>query len=182
MKKLLGIVVLGLLWCNVVFGDSLKTILKNSERVVNFNPETELNNMLSSSSLPKCKGQNGFGWDDVKKENIEWNNCIGISTFSYDDVWDGAPQWYVGEFKNASFNGNGILLIGGEGISLLYVGQFKNDELHGEVIRTIGSPAMGKKYLVGRKARGYDDSAIRGIWENGELISIWKNGKWIEIE
>ena len=39
MKKLLGIVVLGLLWCNVVFGDSLKTILKNSERVVNFNPD-----------------------------------------------------------------------------------------------------------------------------------------------
>ena len=190
MKKLFLYVFLLLLFCNVGFAkDSMTTIFKNSERIANWDAEAEINKMLSESSLPRCKGQEGFGWDEDKQENVEWNNCIGISDPSHINTdlttFGTGLAVYVGEYVKGSFEGKGMLLWGDiKGLRRLYIGEFKNDVPHGEGVVTTGftEPFPGRKQFLVRKAMGSDDSAVKGIWEDGYMIKIWKNGKWIDSE
>ena len=193
MKKAIFVIIFGLLWCNVGFGkDSMTTLFKNNEIIDKFNAEVELNKMLSNSSLPKCEGSEGLGWDEVKQEYVEWNNCIGKADPMHTNTDLSTAGWmvtelavYVGEFVNGNFEGKGMILWGDiKGLRRLYIGEFKNDVPHGEGIVTTGftEPFPGRKQLIIRRTMGTDDSAVKGIWEDGYRSKIWKNGKWIDWE
>ena len=129
MKKLLAILVLGLLWCNTLFGES---------------------------SLPPCQGENTqwtncFGTHTFAyggKYVGEWKDGIphGQGTETSPD-----GRKYVGEYKDGKFHGQGTYTFA-DGTK--EVGEFKNDEFYtGQTIESesekkekskTGSSGLGK--------------------------------------
>ena len=136
MKKLLGIVVLCLLWCNTSF---------------------------TESTLPPCQGEdhtqyvNCYG-SYVGKDYSEIYNQPGL-TADYTGEFGNSPglshgkgisksyvngeytNGYVGEFKDDKFNGQGTFT-GADGFK--YVGEWENDKFHGQGTLTW---ADGNKYV-----------------------------------
>ena len=130
MKIFLGIVVLGLLWCNTLFGES---------------------------SLPPCQGEHGTQWTncfgtmtsaDGRKYVGEWKDQLpnGQGTITYTD-----GHKYVGEWKDGKYHGQGTFTFP-DGTK--EVGEFKNGEFYaGETIESesekkekskTGSSGLGK--------------------------------------
>ena len=104
MKKLLGILVLGLLWCN------------------------------TASALPKCEDNDPKKWTNCegsfdypdKKYSGEWKDGKrhGQGTLTSPD---GAK--YVGEWKDGKFHGQGTATYAS---GSKYVGEFKDGKRHGQ--------------------------------------------------
>ena len=175
MKKLLGIVVLGLLWCNIVY------------------------------ALPKCKGEDYSKWtscvgtytNDKHKYTGEFGNDPGkrhgkgISVnkkgykfegiFKNDRIYRGTlttPKIdivYRGQFKNDKFHGYGTLLF--NDLDIEYVGQFKDGKQHGK------GREVDKKYkiiYVGDFKDGkYDGTGtIRFLDSKVKYVGQWENHMW----
>jgi len=88
----------------------------------NDNKEKILEELLSKSSLPKCKKTNDLNY------SYKWNNCIGIAKGRKDGHF---PGTYIGEFVDGSFQGYGMLFSDKNDIPeylKMYVGQFFDDE------------------------------------------------------
>ncbi len=166
MKKLLGIVVLGLLWCNTSF---------------------------AVSSLPLCQGEDNAQWTncvgtyenkDVSKPDDEYK-----MTRDYMGEFGSTPgkregkgksrvyrdgkfhSTYVGEFKDGKANGQGTFT-GSDGSK--YVGEFIDDRQNGQGTETY---ANGDKYVG-----GYKDGKKHGqgtyTWANGsKYVGGYKDGK-----
>ena len=100
MKKLLGILVLGLLWCNAGFAESKKQIIINNHK----------------SSLPECAGGEADITKDLSRWS-QWDKCFGILKM-------GELIFHV-EFKNGDMHGKGFVDTGGDGI--MY-GKFKKGD------------------------------------------------------
>ena len=170
MKKLLGIVVLGLLWCNTSFAES---------------------------TLPPCQGEdytqfvNCFG-SYVGKDFSEIHNLPGL-TSDYTGEFGNSPglahgkcnfEVYLngeydgkckGEVKNDLMNGEGICIcIDGN----KYVGEWKDDKFHGQGTWThvggdkyVGEFKDGKWH--GQGTCTFADGIIKkGIWENNKLVKL----------
>ena len=93
MKKILGILVLSLLWCNASFAETLESIEKKYE-----------------SSLPECEG----GEADFAKDMlriVKWDNCFGTTIL----IEDGQKTIFNIEFKDGEMKGKGTI-IGSGGI------------------------------------------------------------------
>ena len=175
MKKLLGIVVLGLLWCN------------------------------ASLALPKCEGNDYKKWRNCSGtlKNEDGHIYTGSfdnngKRFGYSEIkyYDG--DYYLGYYKNDLKHGIGIYK---HHYGLKYSGEFKNNLSHGQGILEY----LSKWYLVaefkeGRIVRGtikHDDGTIftgtfchidsafqqitrllnhKGTWEFPDG-SVWKGTK-----
>jgi len=88
MKKLLGIVVLGLLWCNVGIAETKKQKIINKYK----------------SSLPECAG----GEADIMKDLsrwTQWDKCFGILIMEIENE----EQIMHAEFKNGEMRGKGFV-------------------------------------------------------------------------
>ena len=144
MKKLLGILVLGLLWCNTLFGES---------------------------SLPPCQGEdtqwtNCFGTDtspDGRKYVGEFKDGKphGQGTFTYSN-----GDKYVGEFKDGIRHGQGTLTyVDGD----KYVGEFRRGEFHGLGKYKCSSIKEDLGILDCKPGR-----IIKGIWEDNRLVNVMK--------
>ena len=109
MKKFLGILVLGLLVCNIASTDS---------------------------SLPECKGDDHRQWTDCQGTYTYMTEGEDKYIGEWKDGWEhgqGTYTWadgrkYVGGFKNDKKHGQGIYSWA-DGSK--YVGEFKNDLIHG---------------------------------------------------
>jgi len=88
MKKLLGIVVLGLLWCNVSFAETIESIEKKYE-----------------SSLPECEGGEAYIPEDLMRV-IKWNNCFGTQILIEGDQ----KTIFNMEFKDGDMKGKGTIM------------------------------------------------------------------------
>ena len=158
MKKFIGILVLGLLVCNIASTDS---------------------------SLPECKGDDHRQWTDCQgtytymtegedKYIGEWKDGWehGQGTFT---LADGSK--YVGEWKNGKKHGQGTYTWAlGKSAGDKYVGEWKDGWEHGQGTYTW---ADGRKY-VGRFKNGlmhgygtainFDGRTVKGIFKDGKLF------------
>ena len=113
MKKLLGILVLGLLVCNIA---------------------------STKSSLPECKGDDHRQWTDCQGTYTYMTEGEDKYIGEWKDGWEhgqGTYTWasgksagdkYVGEWKNGKSHGQGIYAWAD---GRKYVGRFKNGLMHG---------------------------------------------------
>ena len=130
MKKLLGIVVLGLLWCNVV------------------------------QALPVCEGSDVSKWTNCKgaytiadgnkyEEEFKDDEFQGLGTSTFKDIISSKyGTKYVGEFKNGLPNGQGTIIYATGNINIysidIYVGEFKDGKRHGQGTWTRGKRRFKK--------------------------------------
>ena len=177
MKKILGIMVLGLLWCNTAF---------------------------TESTLPPCQGEDHMQWTNCLGiyTNSDGNKYVGEfkdgeyhgqGTFTFPD---GAK--FVGEFKDGDFNGQGTLIFpegekyvgefkdwdfNGQGTftwpdGKKYVGEFKDGDFHGQGTYTWPD---GKKY-VGEFKDGKENGQGTYTWPDGEKeVALYKDGEIVKI-
>ena len=187
MKKILSIIVLGLMWCNVGFTET--KIYPNGEKYIGEfkNGKRHGQGTLENSIWNKYVGE----WKDDKRHGQgtfidegsspffikstyvgEWindkKNGYGIITFADGPIYDG-------EWKDDKENGKGtVTLQNGK----TYITDFKN----GFAILTNEDPIIydnGKifygKYKNGKKHNQgtlilHNGTKIPGIWENGKLV------------
>ena len=165
MKKLLGIVVLGLLWCNTSFAES---------------------------SLPPCQGEDDTQWTNCfgtyENKDISKPDDFNELTRSYTGEFGSAPgkregkgksktykdgkplAKYSGEYKDDLANGQGTYV----DEKRKYVGEYKDGLPNGQGTFT---HANGSKY-VGE----YKDGVMHGqgtyTWSDGEKhVGEYENGK-----
>ena len=187
MKKILSIIVLGLMWCNVGFTET-KIYPNGEEYIGEFkNGKRHGQGTLENSIWNKYVGE----WKDDKRHGQgtfidegsspffikstyvgEWindkKNGYGIITFADGPIYDG-------EWKDDKENGKGtVTLQNGK----TYITDFKN----GFAILTNEDPIIydnGKifygKYKNGKKHNQgtlilHNGTKIPGIWENGKLV------------
>ena len=174
MKKLLGILVLGLLWCNVA---------------------------LAESSLPECEGNDNNiskytrkHFDKMKK----WTNCHGTALgpkgqkyigefykgkFHGQGIFTHEGKKYVGQYKNHKRYGQGTYTYANGD---KYVGEWKEHKYHGEGTYIYSN---GDKYSGGwKKDKFFEPAKRREQHGQGTLIKadgtikngIWKKGKLVK--
>ena len=155
MKKLLGILVLGLLWCNTAFAES---------------------------SLPACHPDQG---DDHKKwTNCSHGWNFGDGNTYFGEWKDGQPHGvgefnlqdggkYVGEFKDGMFHGTGTLNLKDGTVA---TGEFKNNDMHGKATfhfsdggKYVGEFKNGEAHGKGIYTSP-DGSAVARVYELGKII------------
>ena len=190
MKKLLGIVVLGLLWCNTSFAESRLPPCQGEDHTQFVNcfgsyvgkDFSEIHNTPgltsdysgefgNSPGLAHGKGTfeiylNGEYYGKCKGEiKNELMNGEGIC------IWKNGEK-YIGEFKDDLFHGQGTYTFADGGI---YVGEFKDDLFHGQGTYTF---ANGAKYIGefkddlfhGQGTMTYADGTVeKGIWKNDKF-------------
>ena len=149
MKKLLGIVVLGLLWCNIGVAACIEGNCIDGKGTY----------MWTSGKLTGDKYLGQF--KDGKMH--------GQGTYTYLN-----GDRYIGYFKNGEEHGDGFFKSTKQGTS--YVGQFKDGFIHG---RGVFELANGKKYIgqfkygtiTGQGTMLHTDGTIDiGIFKDGKLI------------
>ena len=101
MKKLLGILVLDLLWCNVGIAETIKQKIINKHK----------------SSLPKCAGGEADMIKDLKRWT-QWDKCFGILKMEIENE----EQIFHVEFKNGEIYGKGFLKM----VTGIMYSKFKN--------------------------------------------------------
>jgi hypothetical protein len=151
MKKLLGILVLGLLWCNTSFAES---------------------------SLPLCEGEDDTQWTNCFGTYLKKDLKINGFTRDYTGEFSSTPgkregkgksrvyrdgkfhSTYVGEFKDDKPNGQGTHTVA-DGDK--YVGEFKDGKYHGQGTYTY---ANGETYVGKFKDHKF----------NGQGTYTWPDG------
>jgi len=144
MKKLLGIIVLGLLWCNVGFAECIKGDCNNGHGT---NTWADGSKYVGEFKDGKGNGQGTYTFASGSKYVGEFKdgNKHGQGTYTYH-----YGDKYVGEFKDNKMHGRGTYTwASGE----KYVGEYKDDKRQGE----------------GTFTRA-DGTVDKGIWENNELV------------
>ena len=173
MKKLLGIVVLGLLWCSIA---------------------------ISQSSLPECEGNDSnrskFSVKHFAKMK-KWTNCHGTGI----GPGSNGPK-YVGEWKKGKFHGQGMFThkgrkyVGqyknhkrhGQGTYTYangdkYVGEWKDHKYYGKgtYIYSNGDQYVGKwkrnKYHTPDNLSGRDRYGTYTYANGDKYVGEWKKGK-----
>ena len=157
MKKLLGILVLGLLWCNIA---------------------------LTQSALPKCQGKYGsllaWAWSDCYGKAVfddggyyegeffnEKAHGKGTYKFSNGDI-------VTGQFYGGLPDGHGTLI---KSDGSKYVGEFSEGMMHGQGSYTASS---GDKYS-GEWANDMPHGKGTYTWANGKVKQgIFKNGEFVK--
>jgi len=146
MKKLLGMLVLGLLWCNVGFAETklipcevAEDILAEEKLAAAINSKYHTFNFENKiipvqcveSTLPPCQGE----------DYAQWTNCFGfyqglrISEKKPQDYKKDSKQDYIGEFGSTpgKKEGQGMLFSDKLGEDFYtYFGEFKNDVESGQ--------------------------------------------------
>ena len=149
MKKLLGILVLGLLWCNIGVAACIEGNCIDGKGTY----------MWTSGKLTGDKYLGQF--KDGKMH--------GQGTYTYLN-----GDRYIGYFKNGEEHGDGFFKSTKQGTS--YVGQFKDGFIHG---RGVFELANGKKYIgqfeygtiTGQGTMLHTDGTVDiGIFKDGKLI------------
>ena len=165
MKKVLGNLVLGLMFYNIALAESL---------------------------LPSCKGTDSFKWtncfgteeknivydplykDQYKNKKILYEGEYRSGKFhGQGTLIDSIGNKYIGKYKNNKRNGKGtnIYTNGNK-----YVGEIKDDIKYGQGIYTW---ANGAKYVgewKDAKLHGFgtytfpDGRVLKGIWKKSELV------------
>ena len=115
MKKLLGILVLGLLWCNTNFAES---------------------------TLPACQGKDNLQWSNCfgtytwtsgefagDRYVGEWKDGKLHGQGTWTGTWEGIEGECTGEFKDDLLNGQAICAWAN---GATYVGEYKDDARHGQ--------------------------------------------------
>ena len=147
MKKFLGILVLGLLWCNIA---------------------------LSQSSLPECEGNDSnlskFSLKHFSKIR-KWTNCHGTGIGPKGAKYVG--EFYKGKFHGqGTFTKSGK-----KGTFRKYVGQYKNHKRHGQgtYIYANGDKYVGEWKKGLRNGKGtftHSGGKIEeGIWKKDKLVA-----------
>jgi hypothetical protein len=170
MKKLLGIVVLGLLL--IVETNAATNTLGNLNKKIYL--KDKIKKYYKLQLVPDCiipkkidvqyhsKWNNCFGeLKNVKGELYigEWKNGKpdGLGTFYVD--YDNDKLWrYEGSWKNGEFSGRGVFV---EDSRKTYIGEFKNNKRH------------GKGTLI------WPNGSARDVtYENDEIVNFWNNASF----
>ncbi len=150
MKKAIGIIILGLFWCNVVY------------------------------ALPECKGEDYSKWtncvgtytnDEGRKYTGEFGNDPGMRHGKGISITKNGGK-YIGTFKNDKADGRGTA-ISSKGVK--YVGQFKDGKFHWR--GTFLIPEIKSKYdgqWKDGKQHGYGRDITEG---ESKYAGYWKDGK-----
>jgi len=173
MKKLLGILVLGLLWCNTVYAlpDCEGTYSKkwtNCQGTV----EVEGRKYVGEFKNGKMHGQGTYTFPGGQKYVGEWknNNRHGQGTTT-----DLSGAKHVGEYKNDIKHGQGTMT---HADGSKYVGEYKNGKQDGQGTQI---DADGGKYVGGWK-NNKNHGIGTATSPDGEIfVAKHKNGEVIEI-
>ena len=149
MKKLLVIVVLGLLWCNTSFAES---------------------------KLPACEGTKWKKWTDchgtrVYKDNDKKSRLYYVGEWKKGKMdGQGTMKWsygmdYVGEWKDDKFHGQGALTW----FTGSYVGEYQKGKRHGQGVGT-NSQITDEYTMIKYEGEHKNDKA------NGQGIGTYYNG------
>ncbi len=111
MKKLLGIVVLGLFWCNISLSD-IKEKLPKDISIGNAYYNQQKEEEEKKVDLPQCQGNNSNLWTECQGTH---NHPEGLSK-------------YVGEWKDGRRHGQGTY---SQTDGMMYEGEWKNSDFHG---------------------------------------------------
>ena len=156
MKKLLGILVLSLLWCNVGFAlpeCKGKTYALWNDCVGSAKVPNSKAVYTGSWKKGKPEGKGSLRWPDGEHFKGDFKNGYmdGFGTYHFNDGriyvgeikkderhGQGTTSWpdgekYEGEYKNDQMHGYGILIVPGDDKNkgYKYEGEFKNDLPHG---------------------------------------------------
>ena len=175
MKKVIAIVVLGLLWCNVGFAECIEGNCNNGQGIFSTADGAKyigewkdgephgkgiaiLSNGIKYDGEWKYgakHGQGVFTWQEGTKYDGGWKDDKehGQGTITWKSGKDAGSK-YVGEWMNGIRNGQGTYTWSlGKFAGDKYVGEFKNDSRNGQGMYI---HANGK--------------INNGIWRNGELV------------
>ena len=173
MKKLLAIIVLSLLWCNV----GLANCVGNCINGYGTYTWADGNKYVGYHKDGKASGQGTFIW--VSGENagdkyvgeFKDDQMHGQGTYT----WAGGNK-YIGNHKEGKGDGQGTFIwVSGDFAGDKYVGEIKDDVLHGHGTYTWenGDKYIGlwkDGYQHGQGTHTYADGTVRnGIWNKGQL-------------
>jgi hypothetical protein len=163
MKKLLGIVVLGLLWCNVGFAECISGNCKNGQGTYAYKD----GRYIGEWQKGKRHGQ-GTYTDSKGKYVGEWkkNKKHGQGTLTWS-----SGTIYVGEYKKGKMHGHGTYTWA-EGDK--YVGEFQYGKMHGQGTWTLPD---GQKYVGGWKKGKQHGHGTYTYPDGRKYVGGFKKGK-----
>ncbi len=150
----------------------------------------------SQSKLPPCPPVD-YSKNTHGERIAKWHNCFGRYVQELNDAYKG--DIYEGEFRNGTFNGQGIYThtdgskyVGGQkdgkkhgqGSATYangnkYVGEYKDDKMHGHGTGTFSN---GEKYMGEWKDNQYNGQGIY-TYANGRVEEgIWADNKFVRAE
>jgi hypothetical protein len=158
MKKLLGIIILGLLLSANAFAETIN--YSNGDKYIG-----------GHSLMGNKKGQGTYFWVNGDKYVGNWKKGKrhGQGTFTW-----ASGEKYVGEFKMDKRHGNGShFLTSGD----KYVGEYKNGDWNGQGTYTLKN---GEKYVGEFKNDKFDGIGTWIYSDGSKKKGIWKNNKFVK--
>ena len=175
MKRFLGVMVLGLLWCNVGFAKCIVGNCSNGQGTFSYHNGDIY---VGEHKDGKKHGQGTYVFNGPKnmftRSYVYTPGDKYVGEFKNDKkdgygtyVWIEEEAIYVGEWKDGKRHGQGTFTYNNGD---KYVGEHKDNKRHGQgTFTSVSGNGLGALTWVDGTLTWVDGKVEKGIWKNGEL-------------